>query len=140
VIDHLNIRHALRKWGLSNGQRLRVQWTLVLLSLPIRMSLRKELEGWQIGWAERHGIRIRVPPGNIGSRAKGYVSELEQNLFEPLLGRVKRQFIAGAGGELDEPHGQSGNMYAVYSSSALCINLFTPGPGFLTLRHHSQSP
>jgi hypothetical protein len=37
---------------------------------------------------------------------------------------VKQQFIAGAGGELDAPGGQSGNMYAVYSSSALCVNLF----------------
>ena len=46
------------------------------------------------------------------------------NLFEPLSERVKQQFIAGAGSELNAPNAQSGNMYAVYSSSALCVNLF----------------
>ena len=88
------------------------------------MSLRKHLENWQARWAERNGIRIGAPPGNPTSRATGYVSELQNNLFDPLSERVKQQFITGAGGELDAPDGQSGNMYAVYSSSALCVNLF----------------
>jgi hypothetical protein len=87
------------------------------------MSLRKTLEDWQIRWAERKGIRIGAPPGKPASRATGYVSQL-LNLFDPLSQRVKQQFIAGAGGELVGPDGQSGNMYAVYSSSALCVNLF----------------
>jgi hypothetical protein len=88
------------------------------------MSLRKTLEDWQVRWAERNGISVGAPPGNATSKSVGYVSELEQNLFEPLSDRVKQQFIAGAGGELNAPDGQSGNMYAVYSSSALCVNLF----------------
>jgi hypothetical protein len=88
------------------------------------MSLRKHLENWQARWAERNGIRIGAPPGNPASRATGYVSKLQDNLFDPLSERAKQQFIAGAGGELDAPDGQSGNMYAVYSSSALCVNLF----------------
>jgi hypothetical protein len=50
--------------------------------------------------------------------------QLQDNLFDPLSEHVKQLFIAGAGGELVGPDGQSGNMYAVYSSSALCVNLF----------------
>ena len=87
------------------------------------MSLRKDLENWQVRWAERNGISIGAPPGNPASRATGYVSKLQDNLFDPLSERAKKQFIAGAGGELASD-GQSGNMYAVYSSSALCVNLF----------------
>jgi hypothetical protein len=88
------------------------------------MSLRKTLEDRQVRWAARNGIRIGAPPWNPTSRATGYVSDLKENLFDHLSERVKEQFIAGAGGELDAPEGQSGNMYAVYSSSALCVNLF----------------
>lgn len=62
------------------------------------MSLRKDLENWQAQWAQRNGIRVGAPPGNAASRVTGYVSELQENLFEPLADRVKQQFIAGAGG------------------------------------------
>jgi hypothetical protein len=90
---------------------------------PLGMNLRKFLENKQVRWAEHNGIRIGAPPGNPASKVKGYVSKLEENPFESMSQRVKRQFIAGAGGELDAPDGQSGNMYAVYSSSALCVNV-----------------
>jgi hypothetical protein len=88
------------------------------------MSLRKQLEDWQVRWAERKGIPIGAPPGNPASRVTAYVSELQENLYEPLSARVKQQLIAGAGNELIGPDGLSGNMYAIYSSSALCVNLF----------------
>lgn len=88
------------------------------------MTLRNTLEDWQVRWAERNGIRVGAPPGNAASKATGYVNELQRNLLEPLSERVKQQFIAGAGGELNAPNGQSGNMHAVYSSSALCVNCF----------------
>jgi len=87
------------------------------------MSLRTQLEDRQVQWAELNRIRVGAAPGNTRGKA-GYVSELQENLFEPLSERVKKQFIAGAGKELDAPDGQSGNMYAVYSSSALLVNLF----------------
>jgi hypothetical protein len=90
------------------------------------MNLRKTLEDWQIRWAETNRISVGAPPENPRSRVIGYVSSLERNLFEPLLDRVKDQFITAPGGELNPPNGQSGNMYAVYSSSALCVNLFHP--------------
>ena len=93
-------------------------------SVPRRMSLRKQLENWQVLGMGRRGIRIGAPPGNAASTVRGYVSELQDHLFEPLSERVKQQFIAGAGSELHAPDGKSGNMYAVYSSSALCVNLF----------------
>jgi hypothetical protein len=88
------------------------------------MNLRNHIENWQVRWAERSGIPTGAPPGSPTSRATGYVRTINDNLFEPLSDRVKQQFIAGAGGELEAPDGQSGNMYAVYSSSALCVNLF----------------
>jgi hypothetical protein len=88
------------------------------------MSLRTRLEDWQIRWARRKGISVGAPPWSPASRVTGYVNTLDENLFEPLSARVKQQFIAGAGGELRPPDGQSGNMYAVYSSSVLCANLF----------------
>jgi hypothetical protein len=88
------------------------------------MNLRSQIENWQLRWAEHNGIPTGAPPGSPTSRATGYVSAFEDNLFEPLSDRVKQQFIAGAGGELNAPDGHSGNMYAVYSSSALCVNLF----------------
>lgn len=88
------------------------------------MSLRNVLEDSQIQWAGRNGIRVGAPPGRPNSKATGYVSALHRNLFEPLSDRVRQQFIDGAGGELRAPNGQSGNMYAVYSSSALCVNCF----------------
>ena len=94
------------------------------IPLPLPLPSLKTLEDRQVRWAERNGIRIGAPPRNPASRATGYVSELQENLFDPLSERVKQQFIAGAGGELDAPDGQSGNMYAVCSSSALCVNLF----------------
>jgi hypothetical protein len=88
------------------------------------MNLREHLEKWQVRWAERKGIALGSPPGNPASRVTGYVRKVQDNLFEPLSERVKRQLIASAGGELDAPDGQSGNLYAVCSSSALCMNLF----------------
>jgi hypothetical protein len=88
------------------------------------MSLRKDLENWQAQWAASHRVRIGAPPANPASRATGYVRDLHLNLFEPLSERAKQQFIAGAGGELDAPRGRSGHMYAIYSSSALCVNFF----------------
>jgi hypothetical protein len=98
-------------------------WDQGLGQLYRYMSLRDTLEEWQVQWAERNGIRIGAPPGNPSSCATGYVTDLKDNLFEPLSERVKQQLIAGAGREL-APDGQSGKIYAVYSSTALCVNLF----------------
>jgi hypothetical protein len=88
------------------------------------MNLRRVLENWQVGWAVRNRIRMCPPPGKPNSKVTGYVEDLSRNLFQPLSDRVRRQLISGAGGELRAPRGETGNMYAVYSSSALCVNCF----------------
>jgi hypothetical protein len=44
------------------------------------MSLRKQLEDWQVRWAERNGIFVGALQGNPASRVATYVSELQANL------------------------------------------------------------
>jgi hypothetical protein len=88
------------------------------------MNLRAALEDQQVRWAMRNGISLGAPPNRPTSKVLSYVQRLDDNLFEPIEDSIKGQFVAGKGGELDPPDGQSGNMYAVYSSSALCLNLF----------------
>jgi len=95
------------------------------------MSVRNRLENWQTAWAQSRGVRLEPPLWIPGSKKCGYVHTLQENLFEPISERVKQQFILGAGGELKAPDGASGNMYAAYSSSALCVNLFHPWSGVL---------
>jgi hypothetical protein len=68
------------------------------------------------------------------------VRDLQDNLFEPLSDRVKKQLIAGAGGELDAPDGQSGNLFSVCSSSALCVNLFHRWSRVLELAPANSKP
>ncbi|MCP4231667.1 MAG: hypothetical protein GY771_16175, partial [bacterium] len=60
-------------------------------------------------WAEANGIRINE---------KGYVFDLDDNLFHPLSPESKEEFGAGAGSELDT------KMKALHSSSALVANFF----------------
>lgn len=82
------------------------------------MSLRRQIEDWQVRWAGRNGIRMGT--------AAGSVAKLDENLFEPLTQRAWQQFIGGAGSELDPPDGQSGHLYSVYSSTALLVNFLHP--------------
>ena len=50
--------------------------------------------------------------------SRGYVSEVEANLFQPLSNPARLAFERGAGSEL------SGHMRALHSSSALVVNFF----------------
>ena len=63
----------------------------------------------QYAWARRHGICIDEA---------GYVAQLNDNLFLPLIPEAIREYQAGAGAELDN------NMRAVHSSSALVAIVF----------------
>jgi hypothetical protein len=75
----------------------------------------------QTAWAANSGISL---VGSKGSRGRpAYTSELNQNLFQPLLPDVRKSFAAGDGvelGSMDLP----GKMQAVHSSSALGVNVF----------------
>jgi len=73
----------------------------------------------QIQWAHRNNI---ILTGSKGSRGrKTYTKNLDDNLFEPLLPKVKSSFNQGDGGELT---GNPCKMQAVHSSSALGVNIF----------------
>ena len=79
-------------------------------------------------WAARKGIRLgsqfRHSANEDQRRGEPvFVYELDDNLFEPLLPEVRREYEAGDGGELSEGSNE-GNMYAVHSSSALVCNVF----------------
>ena len=77
----------------------------------------------QQNWAKRKGIELM--PGTIGSDGKKmYVNNLDQNLFEPLTEDNIAGFEQGKGKELQGNGKERPKMQAVYSSSAIVVNLF----------------
>lgn len=75
----------------------------------------------QTEWAANAGLTL---VGSKGARGRpAYTSELDQNLFQPLLPEVRKSFAAGDGGELGSTE-FPGKMQAVHSSSALGVNVF----------------
>ncbi len=73
----------------------------------------------QIQWAKNHEINLIGSKVDRGRRA--YTKKLNDNLFQPLLPRVKVNFENGDGNELA---GYPSKMQAVHSSSALGLNIF----------------
>lgn len=75
----------------------------------------------QTEWAKNQGLDL------IGSKIhRGrltYTTDLDHNLFQPLLPDLRTTFAAGDGGELGSS-GLPGKMQAVHSSSALGVNVF----------------
>lgn len=75
----------------------------------------------QTEWARNRGLAL------IGSRIhRGrptYTTNLDDNLFQPLLPEVRKAFMKGDGNELGSS-GLPGKMQAVHSSSALAVNVF----------------
>lgn len=79
------------------------------------MSSLTDLIAHQKTWAADHGL---APDENA------YLSAIEKNLFQTLSERTRQSFIDGSGGELvDSPKGPA-KMKALYSSSALAVNVF----------------
>jgi hypothetical protein len=75
----------------------------------------------QTEWAKNRGINLIGSKKDRGQPA--YTTNLNLNLFQPLLPEVRESFSRGDGGELgsfDFP----GKMQAVHSSSALAVNVF----------------
>ena len=69
----------------------------------------REIREVQRDWARSEGILFN---------SRGYVRELEDNLWKPLSVRARSGFERGAGSELD------GHIKALHSSSALAANFF----------------
>ena len=73
------------------------------------MDAEREIRNAQQGWARSKGIPFY---------SRGYVWDVEDNLWQPLSPRARQGFERGAGSEL------SGHMLALHSSSALAVNFF----------------
>ena len=76
----------------------------------------------QIQWALNRGIELIGSKGRRGRLA--YTSEINQNLFEPLMHDVRECFKKGDGGEINGSQDSPAKMQAVHSSSALGVNIF----------------
>ena len=73
------------------------------------MNTVQDIKDTQCNWARWKGIPFD---------SKGYVRQVEANLYRPLSSRARRGYERGAGAEL------RGNMRALHSSSALAVNFF----------------
>lgn len=87
------------------------------------MRLRRQLEALSLKWAEGRGIALRT---GVEGHPIGQVANLEDNFFRPLDVATRREFLEGAGGELNPPEGYMGHLFSLGSSSALCVNFFQP--------------
>jgi len=83
------------------------------------MNARDYILSKQTQWVHRNN---KVLIGSKASRGrKAYTQKLNDNLFEPLMPKVKSDFEDADGGELT---GNPCKMQAVHSSSALGVNIF----------------
>ena len=73
------------------------------------MDAEREVKSAQQDWARSRDIKFN---------SRGYVGQVEDNLWQPLSTRARQAFERGAGSEL------SGHMKALHSSSALAANFF----------------
>lgn len=75
----------------------------------------------QTEWAKNQGIDLIGSKVNRGRPT--YTTNLNDNLFQPLLPDVRTSFVAGDGSELGSSD-LPGKMQAIHSSSALGVNVF----------------
>ena len=76
----------------------------------------------QIQWAMNRGITL--VRSEITKGIQGYTPTLNQNLFQPLGESARKSFSDANGNEINDKKGNPSKMQAVYSSSALCVNVF----------------
>ena len=74
-------------------------------------SIAEKIKEQQKAWASKRGIRL-------SAYKDGYVTKLEDNLYEPLKPDAMSEFKSAKGKELE------GKMRALHSSSALVVNFF----------------
>lgn len=77
------------------------------------MTAKDYIELKQKEWAKRKGVTF--------ANDKRYTKTYNENLFEPLAEKIENQFKNADGRELN---GEECKMAAVYSSSAICVNVF----------------
>lgn len=80
-----------------------------------RLSTRSQLLEQQRRWAVSTGLTVD---------GRGYVTELEDNLFQPMSARAASAFAAGGGSELLGRNAAPPKMQALHSSAALAVNVF----------------
>ena len=73
------------------------------------MQAQKDIRDAQVAWAKSQGLSIDD---------KGYVGDVEDNLWKPLSAHARTAYERGAGSELQ------GHMKALHASSALVVNFF----------------
>jgi len=86
------------------------------------LSAYKYIKEKQIQWAKNQGKPLIGSEDERGESA--YTSDLEENLFKPLLDSVKEAFKKGNGNEINDHPPHQAKMKAVHSSSALTVNVF----------------
>lgn len=79
------------------------------------MSSRADLLNRQRRWAFSTGLNPDY---------RGYLSTVEDNLFQPLSESTRRAFEQGSGSELLDTPSRPAKMKALHSSSALAVNVF----------------
>lgn len=79
------------------------------------MRSKQQLLNRQRSWAVSTGLSVD---------AKGYLDNVDANLFQPLSGKTKQAFDDGSGSELRDTPLRPAKMKALHSSSALAVNVF----------------
>jgi len=76
----------------------------------------------QIEWAKNKGLQLIGSAGDRGRKV--YTTKIDDNLFQPLNEKSKKEIDDGDGGELKSKAGHTAKMQALHSSSTLGVNLF----------------
>lgn len=86
------------------------------------MNASEKIISKQIEWAKNKGLELVGSEGVKGRKV--YTTRIEDNLFQPLNDKSKKEIDDGDGGELKSKAGNTAKMQALHSSSALGVNLF----------------
>lgn len=78
----------------------------------------------QLQWAHNSNLDEELIGSAITRGKETYTKRLEANLFEPLTDSVRAAFAAADGKEIVSTECHAAKMYALHSSSALCVNIF----------------
>jgi len=86
------------------------------------LNVTEQIIAKQIEWAKNKGIELIGSAGDRGRKV--YTTKIEDNLFQPLDAKSKKELEDGDGGESKSKAGQPAKIQALHSSAALAVNLF----------------